>query len=378
MSIRGTFLIAPCLFALLQDASAIAAVSCPAIQYPVADVAAAIGDSDAHAWQLFLALNRPADLGKPRGTPDSQKKIGDPGKVVWETWKLARTEVFKEDGSDPGDWNTAVNGLVKLVDPPKASIVMGNLAPRSPKARILFDPGETNNETRMNCETYKFVVENELYNIEGQEIFMNSTDQKNKLAKFPTQSMEVKASWREFTSSEMQTDLPKRYYTFTDESGKTWGLATLHIVTKEIPNWFWTSFRQKEGPPPLYPKGDSAGLPKELIGTVWQNYELSGTQTDFVDTIGRPIILSDPIIEAGFEKSSCMSCHAHAGIRRIVNGRRDEMPFSFGLDMDQQLLTPFGSPDPRLFLENFGRTGVDQSVFQQDFLFSLRRAHNKK
>lgn len=364
--------------AALQPTAAAAIVTCPVNQYPLANVAGALADPDAHAWQLFIALNRPADLGKPRGTPDLQKRTGDQGKVVWETWKLARTEVFKEDGRDPGEWDTAANTAVKLVDPSKTSIVMGRLAPRSQRERILFDPGETNNETRMNCETYKFVVENELYNIEGQESFMTRMDQAGKPTKFPLQSMEVKASWREFTPAEATTDLPKRYYTFTDENKKLWGLATLHIVTKDIPNWFWTSFRQKDGPTPTYPKGDSAGLPKDLIGTVWENYELSGSQIDFVDTIGRPIILSDPIIEAGFEKSSCMSCHAHAGIRRIVNGKRDEMPFSFGRDVDFQGLTPLGSPDSRLFLENAGLIGSDQSVFQQDFLFSLRRARNKK
>jgi hypothetical protein len=72
-----------------------------------------------------------------------------------------------------------------------------------------------------------------------------------------------------------------------------------------------------------------------------------------------------------------MSCHAHAGIRRLINGKRDEMPFAFGLDIDFEVLTPTGSPEPKQFLENIG-TGADQSVFQQDFIFSLRRAKNKR
>src|SRR5262249_29539162 len=146
--------------------------------------------------------------------------------------------------------------------------------------------------------------------------------------KFPIASMEVKASWRKFTVAEAKSDLAKQYYTFVDGTNTVWGLATLHILTKELPNWFWASFRNKNGPPPRYPKGDSAGMPDAARKTVWENYELSGSQTNFVDADGTAVVLSDPIIEAGFERSSCMSCHAHAGIRRITNGRRNEMPFS--------------------------------------------------
>ncbi|MDH2313898.1 hypothetical protein [Methylobacterium brachiatum] len=366
-----------CSLFISTSLGASATVVCPADALPKPDAREALDNPDLHAWKLFIAVSRPADLTKGRGIPDSQKKIGDPGKVVWETWKLARTEVYKDDGSDPGDWNTVIDQSVKIVDPPKSAVVFGGLVPKGDKPKILFDPKETTNETRMNCETFKFVVDNELFNIEGQENFMTSSIGSGKLMRFPNESVEVKAFWREFSTSEANGDLPKRYYTYKESNGKLWGLATLHIITKEIPNWFWTSFRQKDGPPPRFPKGDGAGMPSELIGTVWENYELSGSQIDFVDTIGRSIILSDPLIEAGFEKSSCMTCHANAGIRNIVNGRRDEMPFAYGLDVDGELRTPLGSPIANLFLENFGNQGADQSVYQQDFVFSLRRAKNK-
>jgi len=363
------------LLPLIVTTAASAAVQCPADLYPTLNVQEALHEPDKHAWALFVAVSHPADLKAPRGTPDKTKKLGDPGKVVWETWKLARTEVFKDDGSDPGVWDTPAAPSRDLSDPPKSQIVTAGL---NLKPRPLFDIGETGNETRQNCSTFKFIVEKTLYNIEGQEEFMKNASARGEKLSFPIESMEVKASWRKFTEAEAKTDLVRQYYTVVDDNKTVWGLATLHILTKELPNWFWTSFRNKNGPTPKFPKGDSAGMPEVVKKTVWENYELSGSQTNFVDTDGRTIILSDPIIESGFEKSSCMTCHAHAGIRRIADGKRDEMPFSFGLDVDFEVLTPIGAPEPRLFLENSGRTGVDQSVFQQDFLFSLRRAKNKR
>jgi hypothetical protein len=353
--------------------TASAAVQCPPDFYPVANVQEALHEPDKHAWALFMAVSHPADLKAARGTPDKSKKLGDTGRVVWETWKLARTEVFKDDGSDPGGWDTPAGPSRDLADPPKSQIVTAGL---SLKPKPLFDAGETGNETRQNCSTFKFIADNTLYNIEGQEELMRTFSARDEKLKFPMESMEVKASWRKFTDAEAKTDLAKQYYTFVD-GNTVWGLATLHILTKELPNWFWTSFRNKNGPAPKYPKGDSAGMPDAVKNTVWANYELSGSQTNFIEPDGKTVILSDPIIEGGFEKSSCMSCHAHAGIRRLINGKRDEMPFAFGLDIDFEVLTPTGSPEPKQFLENIG-TGADQSVFQQDFIFSLRRAKNKR
>lgn len=360
---------------IMLCSAAYSEVVCPR-QYPEIDLKNALHDPDRHAWNLFAQLNHPADLKDQRGIPDEQKKLGEPGRVVWETWKLARTEVFLTDGRDPGGWNTPSDPMIKIVDPPKIQALLGSVKPNGLK--IQFDAGEVSNETRQNCATYKFIVENNLFNIEGQEATAKSyTLSGNKLS-FPIDSIEVKASWRKFTMDDIKSGLDKKYYSYTDENSVVWGLATLHIVTKEIPNWFWASFRNKNGPEPKYPKQDKSGMPDSVRGTVWENYELSGSQIDFVESNGQSVILSDPIIEAGFERSSCMSCHANAGIRRIYNGRRDEMPFSYGLDEDHYLLTPLGAPEYRLFMENAGGGSSDQSVFQQDFVFSLRRASNKQ
>ena len=57
-----------------------------------------------HAWDLFLMLNQPAKpLKEARGEPDCSKPMGAPNTTsVWDTWRLARTEVFLDDGREPG------------------------------------------------------------------------------------------------------------------------------------------------------------------------------------------------------------------------------------------------------------------------------------
>lgn len=53
-----------------------------------------------------------------------------------------------------------------------------------------------------------------------------------------------------------------------------------------------------------------------LGGTKWANYRLRGTQVDFINSIGRPVILSNSQIERGFLRSSCIRCHADATVNK--------------------------------------------------------------
>jgi len=39
-----------------------------------------------------------------RGAPDQEKRIGDAGPRVWETWKETH-EVYLPDSSEPLEWN---------------------------------------------------------------------------------------------------------------------------------------------------------------------------------------------------------------------------------------------------------------------------------
>ena len=61
---------------------------------------------DQYSWQLFIAMNWPAQA-RQRGDPDCSKQPGDPGYTVWQTYKTVE-ETFLPLGADPGPWNLSL------------------------------------------------------------------------------------------------------------------------------------------------------------------------------------------------------------------------------------------------------------------------------
>jgi hypothetical protein len=358
-----------------------------------------------HAWELFMMVNHPAkDPRLERGVPDLSKKLGDDGLTVWETWKLARSEVFLEDGSRPPPWedlslDDTINNegrVAKRFELPKPLVLQAVKAGIDPRQALrgrigtFADVGDGvfgigGGETRMNRPTFEFIVNNELFNIEGQEALYEEVAAGRKPAlSFPVDSMEVKAMWTPLSPEEEADGRSKRFHISLGQDGRKYRLVALHIITKDVPKWFWTTFRQVDGPKPQIPSLDTYGQPPALKGTKWEYYELSGTQTDFTDEMGRPTFLSDPHIEAGFENSSCISCHALATI-----GRRDTTAPSGGPNQIAFFNTtggptgaPIGTPNPNWFFEPMrfrSSNPPHQDYIQLDFLFSMPfRANRKK
>ena len=85
---------------------------------------------------------------------------------------------------------------------------------------------------------------------------------------------------------------------------RPFGLVGLHIITKDIPNWFWTTFEHVDNPQANIGNLDrhsppGQGYPPEVEGTVWRFYRLRGMQVDFVTSVGRPTILGNNINAEG-------------------------------------------------------------------------------
>lgn len=368
----------------------------------------AMNNPSKHAWDLFLLVNHPAkDFKKERGIPDSNKKIGDPGYALWETWKNAN-EVFLDDGQEPPVWNDysldpylsgkqlilegSTAQLLRDINSAKSKDSIGELEHRfALNPQIFLDPDGhfedgAGGETRMNKSTFDFIVKHELYNLDGQYKFREDylkTGGQNPMS-FDMESMEVKAMWKKLSKEELQNNIDKKYYVAIDSNGDKFGLVSLHIITKEIPNWFWCTFRHKDGPAPEIPSVDGYGQPNILKGTFWENYELSGTQTSYTDARGKDIKLSDPITESGFEQSSCMSCHA---LSVIGPGAMPQEPDPITKNGRMLFLRPEAYPPGRKNMETYG-TPLEKIFFdekgkekfvQLDFLYSLAfRAKKKK
>jgi hypothetical protein len=176
-------------------------------------------------------------------------------------------------------------------------------------------------EVRMNYDTFRYILDNELWNQSGQLAFLKS----GQAFAFPKSSIEIKARWKKIQDADRA-----RYHWNQDAGGNTYGLVGLHIETKEIPNWFWATFEHKDNPGRCLVNGCSQyGLDGGNLGTeireilihaglpqYWENYRLTGSQTDFVDSTGRRIRLGNSSIEGSdpvpMEKSSCITCHAEA------------------------------------------------------------------
>jgi len=312
---------------------------------------------DKFAWELFIEINKPALAGR-RGVPDPNRKIGDPGLRVWETWKITSqigNEVFLNEGKCGPPWdNLRIESVTakprKLLSPPKFTFTRADLAGVS-KQRVVqgtnprLDFGQ---ESRINKPGFDFIVQKGLCSIDGQERFRAT----GRAVVFPVDTIAIKATWRKFSPEEIRAGLPSRFYTTDEHDGDIYGLTGFHMTSKALPNWFWATFEQVDNPPPEIADRDrytklrdpNAASPAEqrmrdvpdpFKGTVWQYYVLRGTQTDFTDSMGNPVILGNTQLEGGMQATaSCMGCHARASIGDrlddiVVNGRQLYPPGTF-------------------------------------------------
>jgi len=162
-------------------------------------------------------------------------------------------------------------------------------------------------------------------------------------------SLEVKVDWVPVTSYSNPTfacpDPTNSLYTETI-SGTCYALAAVHITSKVMPKWLWATFEPNSNvtnpnrcDPNLYDtcfdpwgttssrpygKGQSAHQSSDLqqamaeahLNPAFNNYFLTGVQTEFVDSYGKPIPLGNSFVEFNQGvppgKSSCITCHQYA------------------------------------------------------------------
>lgn len=335
-----------------------------------------------HAWDLFLSMMHPAkDIAVARGEPDCTKPIGAPNTTsVWETFRLARTEVFLDDGSEPPVWGDTSLYFGHLGKVPEEQTTSAHDRPAGATIHIdeetnesVFNSRGGIGETRMNRSTYEFIRENCLYSFDGLSRYSKAVIERRKPPiVFPIDSIEVKAVWIKFTEKDVATNRHRDYYVATLEN-ITYGLASFHILTKDTPNWFWATFHHVNSPENKFELPDAYGRPKDLDGTIWEHYVLGGTQTDFITPTGDPIVLSDARIEFEFEESSCITCHAnakgHPEPARTPDGKLKRDPKTGGIEASFEgpvQTTAVGIPDGEKFKKD------EKPYFvQTDFLWSI-------
>lgn len=361
---------------------------------------------DEYAWQLFFYMSRPA-LAASAGVADGNKQFGDATDmpVVWETWALesggTASEVYKPDGSNPGTWEHLPRSNRQLIL--DANREREAVLSSSSLLRPRFDAlAPASQEVRANKAMFDFIVSKGMYSLDGMETLLegarNSDDRG--FIKFPAGAKEIKAQWNPIR----EADKPRYLWREAVIGGRklSFGLVALHIITKDLPNWVWIDFGHidcetgagacdtawlrsvlgnsiADQEPALTPAVDnttrgpnapsgSDGIRDETKGTVWQNYILRGTQISFTTAFGSPTILSNPVIENGFQQSSCITCHARAAIGspfKSPNGNLSPKPNTLSPG-DPEL----GSPNQTLFGAGAGLGAESIQYLQTDFIWS--------
>lgn len=323
------------------------------------------------AWQLFVDISKPAG----NGTNDA----------VWETW--ADQNLLYGDPNTKPTWPAPTHKL-KVLHPSVQEELLRqeSLNRRTSEAQVLKQQGMGSSalvpefipdnplrqEVRLNKPAFDFVVDNNLWYLQGQTARFAS----GQAVVFPLEAREIKAHWKQITAA----DKP-RYHWQTGSDGKIYGLVALHLISKDLPNWTWATFEQVDNPerckvlacsddfgvsadgkasPELKALFKAAGM-----GTEWESYRLDGAQVDFADSTGRPTLLGNSLIEGPFmSTSSCITCHA----RSSVNGAGQRLSV-----FDQGGQSHNGTPVPDWFWANTPG-GQKMKYMQLDFVWSLRFA----
>lgn len=346
---------------------------------------------DRYAWDLFRAVNWPADTTLL--VADTTKILGDSGWVVWQTWKTG-PEVYKADGSKSKDWLDKDFGLRSSQNFQQFSI----------KARlpdITTDPTFGLEEVVLNKATFDYVVNNRLYNLNGQLAFYLS----DALMKFPNESIELKVKWRKIPDTHYDKARYHWQYIKTKNGNKIstdlYGLVAMHITSRVLNKWFWATFEHVASRSQKHPGDDGWLLPtrdrfacKEppydceraplnigLEGTKWEYFLLRGTQVDYYEEDGEVSLLANSNVERGFQlSSSCITCHALASMGPIdpKDSSMQRVDFLPGSPLFKERFDGVffggkgyvGAPDTALF-----RLKSGQLMKQTDFAWSLSEAN---
>jgi hypothetical protein len=211
--------------------------------------------------------------------PDPSKVIGQPGEVVWHTWKTP-DEIFYPNGQTPPPWSQyggQVPPECKSTGATLESFVLQRIS-KVPSNMVIQGVDEALGgtltdqhrnlarfEVRLNQAMFNGIVDPQYYTVQGQ-------DRASQIS-FAPGVMEVKAAWRQITSADPPS-VVSRYLTrtawiYTPQFGNNpptcvqsmVGLVGLHITQKTAtrPEWTWATFEQIDNVPPAAP-GYTGGL----------------------------------------------------------------------------------------------------------------------
>jgi len=319
------------------------------------------------AWSLFAQAMRPVN-----------------GSLAFESW--TEQTCFLQPGScpnGPAAQGTRAGKLHRLHKSPlrrknigaqaATSLSQANCgvgepmnAPPSPQTQSIFNgffPANLSSnpcfyeEVFVNPPESAFLTANGLTTLTGQQAHGNIT--------FPFDAVEIKVDWVPTSSFSNPTfDCPDPTHQLYTESidGTCYALVGIHISSKVLKDWLWATFEPNStitNPnrcnPALYvacrdpwgttwrraygpgqPVSQSPQLQQlmssEHLDPAFNNYFLTGVQTQFVDHLGTPLPLGNSFVEFNAQvppgQASCITCHKYAYFNgQAVPSRQPEQNF---------------------------------------------------
>jgi len=227
---------------------------------------------DVFSWQTFIALNWPA---LPDGQPNNQLTLADSKTPrVWEYYVDAGL-VYRKDGAPPLGWKDAVAASQEKtfwmsgmgVGTPETAAqkkardggyhvpVIGGASGslQAFTGPMIDQQGKwVRYQAALNDIEFDYLVENKLYNLEGQ-IAYTAKNQINFPANKGTTkhgAMEIKMSWKQMSDQDDPSRFLVRKARVIPLTGEPYtadfGLVGMHITakTESSPTWIWATFEQ--------------------------------------------------------------------------------------------------------------------------------------
>jgi len=269
---------------VLRQLSTTPTKAAPPFDIAAANIPSAQRLFDVFAWQAFLALNWPA---KANGEPDHNKTVADlVAPRVWEFY-VDVSLVFREDGEAPPPWTEAsqatagghtfwMDGMGIGQPAKKAENSAGFRRPVLDESLQAFTGpmvDQAGNWVRyqaaLNKVEFDYLVENKLYNLEGQAAYTAG----NKI-EFPANdgttrhgAIEIKLSWKQLNDRDDRARFFVRHAKVVRLDGSTFegdfGVVGMHIAarTASSPTWIWATFEQVDNTSANDLERDSQGRP---------------------------------------------------------------------------------------------------------------------
>ncbi|HYG62725.1 MAG TPA: hypothetical protein VEL74_09095 [Thermoanaerobaculia bacterium] len=300
-------------------------------------------NSDEFIWNLFTQFAAPVYKEKP-------------SPVVFETWASdldtfaasprwpSPDEPKKLQRSRLGAKTTPHHSPIDVPCNPPAGAAVGGFPTSGTPTPCIAE------EVKRNRPQFDYIVSNNL----NTQVGLAAAYAKSFKVTMPTSAISVKGDW--IPVQTMLQWIPQLgsvekirtlYYMATVDSVE-YALVSLHVSSRQNPNWVWGTFEHQMNPgrcdsigcfdtfgstiPVVRPNKATVNaqygacpkteplkalMAKANLSTVWENYCLKSSQVDYTAADGTPYVLGNSVIEGitgngTVAASSCIGCHVYA------------------------------------------------------------------